>query len=201
MPSVSHIRFICRFKFYSLILLNLRSLRSLRGICFLSFFCSWRVLLFDLGIILFCILFLFDDIRWFFCQIKTDPGNRFRLSHLNELCEQLLDVLASFGWDLEIRKSQFLSFFLSVLLSNVSILKINFIANQKGESFTGLVFIVQIEPWFSTVERGSIGDIEYNKSTFCIFQVVGNQRSETFLSSSIPKLQSIWFIINDHIFD
>ena len=113
--------------------------------------------------------------------------------------EKLLNVGSSFCTDLFKKNLVILSNLLSLSLTYVPILEIDFIGQKCNyNSFSSLVFNI-IYPLLHAFKSISICDIVDYHGNWCISDVIRYECFETLLSCSIPKLQSDSFILQKNV--
>lgn len=115
------------------------------------------------------------------------------------LFKKLLNVGSCLRTDLFKKNLVILSSLLSLCLTDISILQIDFISQQcYYDSFSSLIFDI-VNPFLHTFESISISYVVNYHCNWCISDVVWYECFETLLAGSIPKLQANRFILQKNV--
>lgn len=109
-------------------------------------------------------------------------------------------MLTGLSRDLKVRKTQFIGFLKSFLLSHLPKLSIDLIANQKNKPFSNSIVSVKLNPPLNICKGSLSGNIVDNECAMRVFKVSGNQTAKPLLAGSVPQLKAIIFRIVAHIF-
>ena len=77
------------------------------------------------------------------------------LGVVDQVQEELLHIVPSFGTDLEIGQTQFVRFFLALAFLDLSIFQIDFVADQEDEAIVVFILVEEGDPHFCLCETGS----------------------------------------------
>jgi hypothetical protein len=95
---------------------------------------------------------------------------------------------------------QALSFLPALLLLDLAILQIDFIAGQKYKPIASSVVVEHLHPEIDVVEGGFPADVVDDDGAVRIFEIAGDERPESFLAGCVPELQSVVFGVVRDVF-
>ena len=121
--------------------------------------------------------------------------------HINYSIKELIQLFTLLGWNLKMFWVVFRSLELSFLSVDLPLGQINFVANHNFDCVWHLMLFKHVVPDFEIVKGWFFANIVYHNCAIGIFHIVRDETSKPFLTSSVPKLNSILVTIASNIFN